>query len=249
VTLGNHYKIKKLNDSSILYDDRLVSEPNVLFFDANAHESKSDFTNDIPLEKGGVGRARVVYFTHNSVPMVLKHYYRGGAVARVVTDRYLGLNVENSRAFKEWRLLKVMRDFALPVPDAVAAHVKRGLLSYQADLITREIEGGQTLSDVLSARSISDAQWCKVGACIKAFHSKDIYHADLNARNILVNQSDEVFLIDFDNSYIRQNVQAWKMSNLNRLKRSLIKFKQNESVFNFDEKNWSSLMDGYNGTF
>jgi hypothetical protein len=35
------------------------------------------------------------------------------------------------------------------------------------------------------------------------------------------------------------------MSNLARLKRSLLKFKRNESVFHFEEQDWSELLAGY----
>ena len=91
----------------------------------------------------------------------------------------------------------------------------------------------KTLAEVLEKKAISAEQWKKVGACIKLFHQHDIYHADLNARNILLTESGDVYLIDFDNSDFRVGSDSWKMDNLTRLKRSLLKFKKNESCFNF----------------
>lgn len=195
--------------------------------------------------EGGIGRARVVYFSHNDITLVLKHYYRGGAVATLLKDRYFGFAIENTRAFKEWRLLKKMQELKLPVPDAVAAHVKKSLFFYRADLITRKIENTRTLSDCLTSDTLNSEQWEKVGCCIKSFHQHDIYHADLNARNILLDDNGEVYLIDFDNSCIRMSNANWKQANLARLKRSLLKFKNNETVFYFDEQDWSALIDGY----
>ena len=37
---------------------------------------------------------------------VLRHYRRGGAVARVLDDRYLYTGADRTRAFREWRLLR-----------------------------------------------------------------------------------------------------------------------------------------------
>ncbi|NOQ87438.1 MAG: 3-deoxy-D-manno-octulosonic acid kinase [Gammaproteobacteria bacterium] len=138
-----------------------------------------------------------------------------------------------------------MNGLGLPVPIAVAAHVDKGMLSYRADLITEELKQTETLSDVLSNRMLADENWQKIGRCIKRFHQHDIYHADLNARNILLTKSIEIYLIDFDNSYIRLGSSSWKMANLSRLKRSLLKFKNNIDGFNFNEDNWSALLVGY----
>ncbi|MFV9616522.1 MAG: lipopolysaccharide kinase InaA family protein, partial [Gammaproteobacteria bacterium] len=61
----------------------------------------------------------------------------------------------------------------------------------------------------------------------------------------LLTESMKIYLIDFDNSYIRIGSDSWKMANLSRLKRSLLKFKNNTDGFNFNEDNWSALLDGY----
>lgn len=246
--MASQYKIKKTGDSFILYDAGLITEPTAQLFDVDYHTNNANQQNNSVLSsEAGIGRARVVYFLRDNVTMVLKHYYRGGAVAALLKDRYFGFNIENTRAFKEWRLLKKMHGLELPVPEAVAAHVNRRLFFYQADLITRKIENSRTLSDILSTECFDAGQWKKIGTCIKLFHQHDIYHADLNARNILLNEVGHVYLIDFDNSYIRRGSKSWKMANLARLKRSLLKFKKNESVFHFEEQDWSDLLAGYRG--
>lgn len=239
------YKLKIINNNYILYDDRIISDPCIDLFDTEQHQGNDKKSGSLSNQQTGIGRARVVYFSHDRIKMVLKHYYRGGFIANVIKDRYLGFNTENTRAFREWRLLKKMRDYNLPVPEAVAARVKKGLLFYRADLITQEIEKARTLSDIISSKHIDRDVWHKIGACIKAFHQKDIYHADLNARNIMLDEIGKIHLIDFDNSYIRSGSETWKRSNLARLKRSLIKFKSNESSFYFEDADWSALIEGY----
>jgi len=248
--LAIQFKIKKIGDASIIYDDSIITEPSLQLFDADYHtkrdsQQKRSVTPNNSSPGEGIGRAKVVYFPFENMTFVLKHYYRGGLVASIIKDKYFGFTVEKTRAFKEWCLLKTMKNLELPVPNAIAAHVKQGVLFYRADLITQKIENTKTLADVLFEETIDVAQWKKVGSCIKRFHDNNIYHADLNARNILLTATGDVYLIDFDNSYFRTDSKSWKMANLSRLKRSLLKFKNGESAFNFDESDWVSLLRGY----
>jgi 3-deoxy-D-manno-octulosonic acid kinase len=255
--------ISKTGDSYVLYDADIIAEPGLQLFDSDYHTNMQGQQNnsaaaappEVTPAKTGIGRARVFYFSYDDKPLVLKHYYRGGLVASFLKDRYLGFNLEKTRAFKEWRLLKAMYALGLPVPQAAAAHVKKGLLSYTADLVTVEISGAQTLADILAKKSITADQWKKIGECIASFHRHDVYHADLNARNILFSGAsqhpatdhDEIYLIDFDNSYFCPTGHDWKRENLARLKRSLRKFKRNNEGFNFEEADWSALLAGYKG--
>ena len=254
MSLDKNFKISKTGSSYILYDASIIAEPTLQLFDFDYHTNQCSQQNKSVSQpsagqQGGIGRARVVYFSQGEKSFVLKHYYRGGAVASILKDRYLGFSIIKSRAFREFRLLKKMNEFGLPVPVAVAAHVDKGMLFYRADLITEELKQAKTLSDVLSNSVLTDENWQKIGYCIKRFHQHDIYHADLNARNILLMANLEIYLIDFDNSYIRLSSRfgsnAWKMANLSRLKRSLLKFKKNTDGFNFNEDNWLALLNGY----
>ncbi len=248
MVLQDQYKIKKTGNSYILYDASILLDPALILFNTN-QQGGSSFLQSSQSPAAGIGRANVIYFVHDENKLVLKHYYRGGLVASIVKDKYLGLDIENTRAFKEWRLLKKMQQLGLAVPEAVAAHVEKYLFFYRADLITREIENAETLADVLIKQAINADSWRKIGACIKSFHQHDVYHSDLNARNVLLvdslQQPGDVYLIDFDNSYIRSDTESWKLANLARLKRSLLKFKKNVDGFNFSDTGWSALLDGY----
>jgi len=254
--VSKHYRVKKSGAASILYDDSIITEPDERLFEIavdndyhtnqQSRQNPPDPASDQTHEQAGIGRAQVSYFSHQDKSLVLKHYYRGGLVASLLKDQYLGFNVDNTRSFKEWRLLKQLRDFDLPVPEAVAARAVRGPAYFRADLITEEIKGARTLADILSAEALPAESWQQVGACIKKFHAHDVYHADLNARNILL-AAGQVYLIDFDNSYIRSGSESWKQANLARLHRSLMKFKHNQPGFNFTDDDWLSLLKGYQG--
>jgi len=188
-----------------------------------------------------------VFFNHNGLSLVLKHYQRGGKMAMLLGDKYLGSRCERSRSFSEWRLLRHMRALELPVPQPVAASCTRHGLFYRADLITLQIDHVVTLADHLLERECDDAGWRATGACIRRFHDAGVFHADLNARNILFDaQHNAVHLIDFDKGCFRHLGESWKASNLARLQRSLLKFKSLNPRFYFEENDWNALLEGYN---
>lgn len=262
--MSDAFKLKVSGSSSILFDATLIADPDPQLFDAEYQHAQSQtlsqalgqtnyHTNHPAQQKDsdaasprstGIGRAKVVFFEYESIPCVLKHYYRGGAMASLLRDRYIGSRAESSRAFREYQLLKQMQFMELPVPVAIAAHVKRSGLFYRCDLITREIQNSETLADFLIRDALTGEQWQQLGKVLRSFHHHDIYHADLNARNIML-KGDEIYLIDFDKGSILHDEKSWKQEVLARLHRSLMKFKAQQDRFCFDEHNWKRLLQGY----
>jgi 3-deoxy-D-manno-octulosonic acid kinase len=225
----------------ILYDASLIEHPHAGLFDidrAKSHAGQQSLAE---------GRGHAVFFQYQGHDLVLKHYQRGGRMAALLGDRYIGVDCNRSRSFREWRLLIQMRELGLPVPVPVAAScVKHGIF-YHADLITVQLNNVVTLADRLLESAFDETGWAKVGSCIRRFHDASVYHADLNARNILLNtDNNAVYLIDFDKGSMRYLNDSWKASNLARLQRSLLKFKSLNAVFHFNQKNWNALLEGYN---
>ena len=233
-------KIKNIGQNHILYDAKLIENPDALLFNPDPISSESS--------KVAIGRAEARFFSHQSrdglINLVLKKYLRGGMVASLLDDRYFGIKHEHTRSFKEWRLLHQLQVLKLPAPVPVAASATRSGLFFRASLITQEIPNAETLADQLMREGLSESVWQDVGRCIRLFHNNDVYHADLNARNILLSQG-KVYLIDFDKGAFRYMGDSWKASNLARLKRSLLKFKSLNHTFYFDENNWKRLVQGY----
>lgn len=194
-----------------------------------------------------VGRGEAWFISYRSRAWVLRHFRRGGLVGRFVADRYLGSDPEKSRSWKEWRLLAELYRRGLPVPRPVAASVQVEGMFYRADLMTELISEANSLADRLSKQPHPAEFWRSVGACIRRFHVQGVFHADLNANNILVNADDKVYLIDFDRGELR-STGAWKERNLQRLKRSLLKIQGNRSTFHFSDNDWSQLLQGYETT-
>jgi len=233
---SENIKIKKSNQYHILYDATLIENPDEqLFFPETKSGNKTTTA---------IGRAEAQFFSHQGRDLVLKQYLRGGMIAPLLGDRYFGLKVEQARSFKEFRLLHQLQVLELQAPVPVAASVQRAGLFFRAALITQEIPNATTLADQLMNVALDDSAWQTVGRCIRQFHNHDVYHADLNARNILLSGGN-VYLIDFDKGAFRYLGESWKASNLSRLKRSLLKFKSLNQTFYFDENNWKQLLQGY----
>lgn len=228
-------RILKIGQRHILYDAALIEHPNEALFSPEQPETRL---------KTAEGRGEAIFYEYQRLHLVLKHYHRGGLIARLNDDCYLCGRLEFTRSFKEWRLLSHLQTLGLPAPAPVAASVIKKGLFYRADLVTREIIHVETLADLLLKNELDQKSWQAVGSCIRNFHDNDVYHADLNARNILVGDSG-VHLIDFDKGAIRTLGDAWKASNMTRLKRSLLKFKSKSADFYFTEENWKSLLAGY----
>lgn len=184
----------------------------------------------------GAGRGGVVRVSHSHGDWVLRHYRRGGMVARVLGDRYLWNGAERTRGFMEFRLLTQLARRGLTVPLPIAARYRRVGVHYRADLITHYIDGARTLADHLRDGALDTTIAARVGAAIGEFHAAGVYHADLNANNILID-AQRVWLLDFDRGALRPPARSWQVANLARLRRSLIKLgaaRDGEQAFDRD---------------
>lgn len=240
---NKNIRVHRNGNAYFLHDAALIEDAtDMALFDRVDNRSAE---NQLP-RNTAIGRGSAIFFKYNNLSLICKHYQRGGFIAKLLHDHYFGIKPEGSRAFREWRLLDQMQQLGLPAPVPVVARVLKNGLLYKADMIMKEIEGAETLADMCLKSGASDEVWFNVGKCIKQFHDNDVYHADLNARNILVAEEDRVYLIDFDKGCFRESSDSWKASNLSRLNRSLVKFKNLNTVFHYTQDNWNLLLDGYN---
>jgi 3-deoxy-D-manno-octulosonic acid kinase len=180
---------------------------------------------------------------------VLRHYRRGGMVARFMGDRYLWTGAERTRSFAEFRLLASMAREGLPVPAPIAARYRRQGPFYTADLITQRVASARTLAECLAWGRLDAELAQRTGELVARFHRAGVWHADLNAHNILVAES-QLYLIDFDRGERRPPAEAWRTANLQRLRRSLVKLgAMAESEAVFEKTLWQPLEQGYAATF
>ena len=191
------------------------------------------------------GRGTTFFIQHQGRDFVLRHYQRGGLIAKIAKDSYFWTGLKFTRPWREWSLLEKMQEKGLPVPVPAAVKVERKGLFYTADIMMHRIPNSRSLMHILMTEELAEGYWITVGSVIRRFHESGVYHADLNANNILLDDGGRCFLIDFDRCGLRKPKIKWQQDNLKRLKRSLNKIADNQEVFNYSESNWRSLLRGY----
>jgi 3-deoxy-D-manno-octulosonic acid kinase len=196
------------------------------------------------------GRGSVSFVEAPFGPVVIRHYRRGGLIARLMGDFYFWSGENRTRGFAEFRLLAQLRDLGLPVPAPIAARYSRSGLGYRGDLITRRIDNATTFADLLGAGRFDSDVARRIGTEIAAFHAAGAYHADLNAHNILVT-NERIWMIDFDRGALRTPHETWRRSNLERLHRSCAKVLTASPRVDADfrETVWIPLMQAYEAAF
>jgi 3-deoxy-D-manno-octulosonic acid kinase len=230
--------IKILGDRHVLYDAQICMQPAIDLFCPEYLRRNGLLVSRAP------GRGEAFFFVQGDQQWVLRHYRRGGFVGRFLSDQYLGRDLEGSRSWSEWRLLAKLHALGLPVPRPVAASVSRAVGFYRADLITVRIADAMPLAQHLAVAPLPPDVWQGLGRCLRRFHKAGVHHADLNARNILLDESYQPYLIDFDRGRLHDSAVEGT-ANLRRLLRSLHKFKKLWDTFHFADENWQDLLHGY----
>ena len=200
---------------AMLYDAARLDHPDPAIFDPAYWQVRGT----LHATPGGRG---TIAFVTASERWVLRHYRRGGYIARIAGDQYFWTGAASTRSFREWRLLRQLRAWELPVPLPIAARYVRSGLGYRADLITAELPTRTTLAQALQHGPLAASQWQAIGVCIGALHAHGVQHADLNAHNLLLGDTGKVYVLDFDRGRIRARGQ-WERHVLLRLQRSLAK--------------------------
>ena len=176
--------------------------------------------------------------------LVLRHYWRGGLMGRLLGDRFWLTPLARSRAMAEFSLLTRLRELGLPVPKPAAARRVRHGLFYRADLLIERIPGARDLVQILRERPLTPEEWRAIGQVIRQLHQAGAYHSDLNAHNLLLDGDDQIWVIDFDKCGLRAP-GPWQAEMLARLLRSLRKEAGLHSEFHWQEADWMALLAGY----
>jgi 3-deoxy-D-manno-octulosonic acid kinase len=236
-------QVQSTANGAIVFDRALGIVPDATWFE-RAHWAALGQSDAQSGGRGGVAFVETPVGT-----CALRHYHRGGLMAHVSADRYLWSGASRTRAFREFHLLARLANAGLPVSAPIAARYVRDGLRYRADLLTRRVAHVRTLADRLASGSLNPALAQGIGRTIARFHAAHIWHADLNAHNILVDDGfadgdHPVWLIDFDRGRVRTPKLAWQQSNLKRLRRSLDKLGARRAV-DFDAQFWHPLLAAY----
>lgn len=232
--------VHKLNYSNcqVLQRPDAKSELNAEQFDLDYWVDKPGYT------LLGGGRRATVKISLDGEDAILRRYYRGGMVGKVLTDQYFWLGKSSSRPWREWQVLERAWQAGLPVPKPIAACVCRKRWWYHAAIVTGYLADTETLANRLQSTEVSAEIWNQLGQIIRDVQREGIRHPDLTVTNILIDTRNRLYLIDFDNARIKSSLGDWQWGPLNRLQRSFDKFNQTYRP-GYSGDDWQALMDGY----
>lgn len=198
------------------------------------------------------GRGLVYFFTLKDKNLVLRHYKRGGLVAKISNDSFLFSSIALTRCYKELEVLQHLRNNKVNVPRPIAGKVSRRGLFYKADIITELVPNAIELHELLQCEALTAATWQAIGLQIQKMHKAQVFHGDINVKNIMLTKQSSpaiIHLLDFDKCDIKHG-NGWKNANLLRFKRSLLKQKANhegkQQAYHYCPSDWEELLKGYN---
>lgn len=255
---------QKIGEQHILYHHRFQSRKNFSKTIASCFDPEQ-LANFNQVYATAQGRGTSYFFRPNALPdkkrddWVLRHYYRGGLMGKINHDTFLWQPIRQTRAYRELALLEHLEQLKLPAPRPVAGRVSYRGCCYCADIITTTLKDCQTLTDYLveeqglhkknnTRKKTAFPIWKALGKLLARFHRHHIFHADLNANNILINAQHDIYLIDFDKGKVMPDSggKAWQQNNLQRLLRSLHKEQDNNSTIQFNvDHDWHELIEAY----
>ena len=177
-----------------------------------------------PVSQGGRNAAWFIRLP-NGQEGVLRRYRRGGAMAKLVRQRYLWLGAEATRSWAEYRIMLQLSNKLDVVPAPLGALYQRHGLSYEAALIVQRIPQAVPL-----ANRLDQADPNAVAAAVLKIHEAGVWHADLNAYNVLLDAAQHVWIIDFDRAKRCSMHAKHRQQNLLRLRRSLVKVQGEEGL-------------------
>ena len=177
----------------------------------------------LPSGRGPAYRVRLA----DGRAVIVRICRRGGALARLVRETYVGLR---PRPLRELVLTAEVRRRGVAAAEVLAARVS-GRIVYRGAVVTAEVPAAATLLDAL--RRVPDPVVrgrlaTSTGRAIAILHEAGVFHADLNLTNILVHPGAsglDVTLVDFDRARVGRAPLpvAARRQNLRRLARSLAK--------------------------
>ncbi|MGF1778456.1 3-deoxy-D-manno-octulosonic acid kinase [Vibrio nomapromontoriensis] len=226
--------MKTVNSNNITYwfDEALLQEPVEQVFSPEFWQSQNKVIGSAQ------GRGTTWFVQTQTGEAALRHYRRGGLFGKLVKDQYWFTGWEKTRSFQEFQLLNTLIEAGVNVPKPMAARAVKVGPYYRADLLSKKIANARDLVAILQDRPLPKETYQKIGAEIRKMHDAQVNHTDLNIHNILIDDQDKVWIIDFDKCCLESG-DDWKELNYARLKRSfekeVVRFNIRYRVENFSD--------------
>lgn len=158
------------------------------------------------------GRGIVYFFSILGENCVLRHYYRGGLIAKLSTDKFIFGHLTQTRPYQELSLLAKLYDAGLNVPRPLAARLHHTLFNYTADIITAAIPRAQELHRHILQSALEPSVWYKIGVTLRQMHDLQACHYDINVKNVLLQQADSTSkdeLLNEKSASVETSAEPW----------------------------------------
>jgi len=213
----------------------VVTRPSYLSFVQNAMLGFGDLYGYAAAQSGlelrGRGAAYVIEAPGGQ--WVVRRYFRGGGVARLVKESYVRFG--EPRPIRELRVSAVARSRGISTPEVVAAIVYGSGPMYRADLATKYVPDSVDLVELTFDREDANlaAAWRATGGLIRQLAKAGIRHMDLNMKNVLITGSQNrphAWVLDLDRATVRAKGRADAEAMFRRLQRSIEKWERRRGV-------------------
>ena len=154
-----------------------------------------------PSQEALEGRSRIlIRGVAGMGTLVVKSYLRGGMIAPLLKDRYVGMGA--CRARREFEILLRAARAGVNVPEPMV-YLQRKRWIYQCWLLTRFIPNKGTLSRISQSEPASIPPLMEaVATQVKILVARGIHHVDLHPGNIILGEDGQVYILDFDKARV-----------------------------------------------
>jgi 3-deoxy-D-manno-octulosonic acid kinase len=163
---------------------------------------------------------------------VVRHYHRGGAVARVLRDRYVRAGA--TRPEREMLASVAARARGVRTPAVAAYAIYTSGLFYRADIVTIEVPRAHDLAYALFEAPLNAQQ--RIDACAAAGHlmreiaDSGLLHPDANIKNVLLQDDPHGvrgWILDLDGCrVVERTTPGQRQRMIARFGRSLAKWER-----------------------
>ena len=145
---------------------------------------------------------------------VVRHSWRGGAVAGLLRDLYL--RTGEPRPYRELRVSDGLRQHGIETPAMLGFALYPVGPFYRSDVVTRYVPDSHDLATLTFGGERAPAgdrvaAWRAAGALLRRSWNAGLVHPDLNLRNILISgptESPRAWLVDLDRAHLSGDMAA-----------------------------------------
>ncbi len=177
--------------------------------------------------------------------MVVRTLMHGGMFRHITGKIFLSPN----RTIRELKLSAYLAAHGIRTPEILAVRLIKEGLFYAIDVVSRFIPDSKDLLVHFEKDHTDNLDlFKKSGLLIRAVHDLGVYHTDLHIKNLLLDNSGNLWVLDLDKAYQFDSLPEFmKRMNLKRFMRSIRKWQTKDRIHLPDE--WaSSFLDGYHST-